>query len=158
MARRYSWPAGWIWMREPRSGRVGPGLRFGWLHPRTTLQLVLAVHHNAFARSEPIVNQCLASLDLRDLQRAQADRLILLNDESERPFRPALNNRRRHHHAVGARHEKQSRVDELAGPESEIVIGEGGFEFDGAGSGINLVVDDGEFACGKDIGIVARDG
>ena len=41
---------------------------------------------------------------------------------------------------------EQADVDEAAGPELEAGVGEGGFQLDGAGGGVDLVVQHGELA------------
>src|SRR2546423_1432987 len=103
-------------------GLAAPAGRVRGFHVRTGLQLVLAVHHNVLAGSQAFVNQRLAAFDLGDFYWAHLDRLVVLNDEREGAFRPALNYRRGNDRAVGARGEQQAGVDELAGPKAEIVV------------------------------------
>ena len=42
--------------------------------------------------------------------------------------------------------EENSHVDKLSRPKFEVIVGEGCFEADGSGGGVNLVVDDGDLA------------
>ena len=51
-------------------------------------------------------------------------------------------------HAGGFDAEAGADVDELAGPENAVGIGEAGFEFDGAGGGIDGAIDEGQGAGG----------
>ena len=49
----------------------------------------------------------------------------------------------------------QPDIDELAGPEPQVFIRKDGFEPNGAGRGIDLIIDDGEFAFSKRGPIIA---
>ena len=66
-----------------------------------------------------------------------------VDGEDVRAVGAALDDVFRNHQAVDFVHQDAG-VDELAGPEAEIGVGKGGLAADGAGGGVNLVVNDGE--------------
>src|SRR5260221_106339 len=130
------------------------GVRVRGLDGRALLQFVLAIHHHALARSEALLDEGFTLLDLGDFHRANFDLLVLLDHESESALRPALNHRGGHDPAVFAHGQKQPRVDKLPRPKRQVAVRKRGFEFDGAGGGIDLIVDHGQLALPKNRGVV----
>src|ERR1035437_9093811 len=77
----------------------------GHLNARPLLQLVLSIHHDPLAGFEPVLNHRFPLPDLSPAPRghlhgADLDRLVVLDDEGEGPFRSALDYRIGHHSAV----------------------------------------------------------
>ncbi len=134
---------------------------FGWaahFYFGAGLQTVLAVHYYLFAFFEAFVNQGLAVFDLSDFDGLEFDGLIGADDEGVGTLGAALDDGGGDDEAVGAGGEEEADVDELAGPEVLFFVGEGGFEFDGGGGGVYLVVNDGKLAFAQGGFVVAVDG
>ncbi len=81
-------------------------------------------------------SSCLVSVT-----RPHADGAVVLDHIHERPGRPALHRRGRHHHHLAQRVDQQLDVDELPRPELQIGVGKLALDLHRAGGRIDLVVD-----------------
>ena len=69
------------------------------------------------------------------------DDIVGADHVAERPRRTALHGGGRHHDRLRQCLDLQAHIDELSGPELELVVGKFGLELQRAGGGIDLVVD-----------------
>src|SRR5258707_8972725 len=113
---------------------------------RPRLQLVLSVDHDLLVGLEPGIDQRLAVTDLRDLDRADRDSAVRIDDVSVRSFRPLLHDRCWNGQAVMPRLDEQPRVDKLARPEPVRLVVTIRLELDRTGGLEDLVVDQAEHA------------
>src|SRR5215467_957913 len=142
-----AWEATSLSLRD-RSGRrlrlTSFGPRNG--HARSIVEPQLTIDHDALARIKPAGDDSLIAHGAIDAHQPQLDGRVIFDDEDVGAVLADLEGRAWHDDRMGLNAEREVDVDELAGPQPDIVVGKRRLERDRAGRCIDLVVNKGERA------------
>ena len=108
---------------------------------RAFAQLVRAVDHHQVSRLDTALYLGGLAFRRADLDRRHRHGLILPDEEDKGPGSAALDGRRRNQRGVSPGFDAHAHVDELIRKENAILIGKFRLELDGAGRGVDLIVE-----------------
>jgi hypothetical protein len=128
----------------PGSRRRRLRLRRQNRHLGPLLEPVLPIDHDLLAGAQAFGNRCAIAFGLGDSHRALLDRVVGFDDEEKAAIGPSLDAARRHGHRVLQRVDLTPHIDEFARPQRLVRIVETGFEMNGAGRRVDLIVDQGQ--------------
>src|SRR5215470_17349602 len=115
-------------------------------HARSIVEPQLSVDHDAFAGTKPAGDDGPVAHSPIDAHQPQLDGRVVLDDEHIGAVLADLDGWARDHDRMGLHPEREIDVDELAGPQPDIVVRKRSLQRNRAGCRVDLVVDKGERA------------
>src|SRR5262245_16724725 len=115
-------------------------------HARSIVEPQLTIDHHTFAGIEPAGHNGPVANGAIDAHEPQLGSRVVLDDKHIGAVLADLDGRAWHHDRVSLNSEREIDVDELAGPQPNVVVGKRCLERDRARRGIDLIVNEGERA------------
>ena len=120
----------------------------------TVAQTVQPVRHHRLPRADPLQNLGMQAGNFTCFHRHHFHRIVRAYCVNKLAFFACLNRRSRHQYRIGNRAQIEFDIHKLVGKQHLIAVIKRSFQIQGAGSGVDLVVDGKQLAFGQLLAVV----